>query len=82
MCDGALQFLEYLSKTAYIVTGMFGYSFFQAGKKAFKVLLKNAKDILIVKTVGNMVMATGKIFIVVGSVIVGISLLSVSLYFL
>jgi hypothetical protein len=59
------------------VTAIFGLGFYNAGMKAFDLVLKNALNIWTVRLVGNMVMAAGKIFVVLVTILVGVALLEV-----
>jgi hypothetical protein len=51
--------------------------FFKAGREGFHIVLHNGIDLISMKTIGTMVMIGGKIWVVIITIIVGVSMLKV-----
>ncbi|XP_037916936.1 choline transporter-like protein 1 isoform X2 [Hermetia illucens] len=69
------KFLQYLTRNAYIETAMAGYSFCNAGKRAFNILSSNALRVFAINSIGDFVLLLGKGLVVLITVIVGIELI-------
>ncbi|PNF24375.1 hypothetical protein B7P43_G09650 [Cryptotermes secundus] len=68
------KILKYLSRNAYIETALFGYSFCQAGQRAFKHLSSNALRVAAINSVGDFVLFLGKALVVIATVLIGIKM--------
>ncbi|XP_037042642.1 choline transporter-like protein 1 [Bradysia coprophila] len=69
------NFLQYLTRNAYVETALFGYSFCTAGNKAFKILSSNALRVFAINSVGDFVLLLGKAFVVAITVLIGIGVI-------
>ena len=67
--------LKFINRNAYICAAMYGTSFFQSGKKAFKLIIDNAQHALALNCVGKFCHFLGKLSVVT------LSALTTVLYF-
>lgn len=58
------EFLKFLSKNAYIQTAMHGQPFFKSGKRAAKLLINNAANIIAVNSIGDFVLVIAQILLI------------------
>ncbi|CAG9766256.1 unnamed protein product [Ceutorhynchus assimilis] len=75
LCKGCLwilqHILEILSRNAYIITAIYGHSFWKSGKRAFTILSANPLRVTAINSVGDFVLFLSKVLIVACSVTVG-----------
>jgi hypothetical protein len=57
------KFMKFISKNAYIMTAIYGYSFCKSTRKAFFVLLRNILRVSAVSIVSSLLLLIGKLFI-------------------
>eukprot|EP00002_Diphylleia_rotans_P014563 TRINITY_DN283_c0_g1_i11.p1 TRINITY_DN283_c0_g1~~TRINITY_DN283_c0_g1_i11.p1 ORF type:complete len:642 (-),score=116.12 TRINITY_DN283_c0_g1_i11:700-2625(-) len=57
------RFIKFINKNAYILIAVYGYSFCQAARKAFFILLANAMRVAAVTMVGDFLIFMGKLAI-------------------
>lgn len=69
------EFLKYLFRNAYILVAKDGTSLYESGCKAFDLIFRHLKDIIIINLLGDAVLFVGKIFITAIASIVGYFLL-------
>ncbi|KAG5673587.1 hypothetical protein PVAND_003622 [Polypedilum vanderplanki] len=69
------NFIQYLSKNAYVIITINGSSFCVASKRAFKLLSSNALQVLAINSVGDFVLLLGKIFVVTATVLIAIEMI-------
>ncbi|KAJ8946090.1 hypothetical protein NQ318_010387, partial [Aromia moschata] len=69
------KIIKYLSRNAYIEVAIYGYSFCQAGKQAFKLLSSNVLRVAAINSVGDFVLFLGKVLVVAATVLIGIKML-------
>ncbi|CAO1437826.1 unnamed protein product [Diamesa serratosioi] len=69
------NFIQYLTRNAYIIVAIDGDSFCPAGKRAFSLLASNALRVMAINSVGDFVLLLGKVFVVLVTVLVGIELI-------
>lgn len=60
------RFLRFLNKNAYIEIALFGYSFCDAAKTAFEMILRNILRMAAVDKVGDFLMFLGKLAVAAG----------------
>jgi solute carrier family 44 protein 1 (choline transporter-like protein) len=60
-----------------LLAAIFGYSFCQAGQRAFKHLSSNALRVSAINSVGDFVLFLGKALVVVATVLIGIKMFDV-----
>jgi hypothetical protein len=56
---------------------MYGYSFCQAGRQAFKLLVSNVLRVTAINSVGDFVLFLGKVLVVAATVLIGVKMLQV-----
>eukprot|EP00002_Diphylleia_rotans_P014576 TRINITY_DN283_c0_g1_i9.p2 TRINITY_DN283_c0_g1~~TRINITY_DN283_c0_g1_i9.p2 ORF type:complete len:155 (-),score=26.68 TRINITY_DN283_c0_g1_i9:388-852(-) len=61
------RFIKFINKNAYILIAVYGYSFCQAARKAFFILLANAMRVAAVTMVGDFLIFMGKLAITAGT---------------
>lgn len=61
----------------FFVVAMYGYSFCEAGRQAFKLLVSNALRVTVINSVGDFVLFLAKILIVGVTVFFGTNILQV-----
>ncbi|KAL3284219.1 hypothetical protein HHI36_018382 [Cryptolaemus montrouzieri] len=66
------EFLRFLSKNAYIQTAMHGQPFFKSGKRAAKLLVSNAANVIAVNSIGDFVLVIAQLLLIVVSSVVGV----------
>jgi solute carrier family 44 protein 1 (choline transporter-like protein) len=71
------KILKYMSRNAYIEIAMYGYSFCQAGRQAFKLLVSNVLRVTAINSVGDFVLFLGKVLVVAATVLIGVKMLQV-----
>jgi solute carrier family 44 protein 1 (choline transporter-like protein) len=69
------KILKYMSRNAYIEIAMYGYSFCQAGRQAFKLLVSNVLRVTAINSVGDFVLFLGKVLVVAATVLIGVKML-------
>ncbi|XP_044269021.1 choline transporter-like protein 1 isoform X2 [Tribolium madens] len=69
------KILKYMSRNAYIEIAMYGYSFCQAGRQAFKLLVANVLRVTAINSVGDFVLFLGKVLVVAATVLIGTKML-------
>ncbi|KAJ8919637.1 hypothetical protein NQ315_006163 [Exocentrus adspersus] len=69
------KILKYLSRNAYIEVAIYGYSFCQAGKQAFKLLSLNVLRVAAINSVGDFVLFLAKVVVIVATVLIGVKML-------
>jgi hypothetical protein len=74
--------LQYLFRNAYIIVAKDGTPFFQSGKKAFGLLLRNMTDLIVLNTFGDIVLHMGRLFVVVLCGFIGYELMVINLLIL
>ncbi|XP_066148514.1 choline transporter-like protein 1 [Euwallacea fornicatus] len=60
--------LSIISRNAYIITAMYGYPFYKAGKQAFEHLVSNPLRVAAINSVGDFVLFLSKVLVVACSV--------------
>ncbi|KAL1518343.1 hypothetical protein ABEB36_001980 [Hypothenemus hampei] len=67
--------LNILNRNAYIITAMYGHSFYKAGKQAFNHLASNPLQVAAINSVGDFVLFLSKVLVVACTVAIGSYLL-------
>ncbi|KAK9892591.1 hypothetical protein WA026_020973 [Henosepilachna vigintioctopunctata] len=66
------EFIRFLSKNAYIQTAMHGQPFFKSGKRAAKLLVSNAANVIAVNSIGDFVLVIAQLLLMVVSTTVAV----------
>lgn len=69
------RFLMILNKNAYIEIAVYGYSFCEAARTAFDLLVRNAFRVAVLDKVGDFLLFLGKLLITVVTTIIGLVIL-------
>lgn len=59
---------------------MHGHSFCQGAKRAFKLIVNNMMAIVAINSVGDFILLLAKMFVIAGTMTVGIKVLEVRIY--
>lgn len=62
-------------------SAIYGYPFCRAGQQAFKLLSSNVLRVAAINSVGDFVLFLGKVVVVLLTVLIGIKMLQVQIYF-
>ncbi|KAF2885569.1 hypothetical protein ILUMI_20637 [Ignelater luminosus] len=67
--------MKYFTRNAYIITSIHGYSFCEAGSRAFKLLVENALRVIAINSVGDFVLVLAKLLVVTCTVLIATAML-------
>jgi len=66
----------YLIRNAYIIIAKEGTPFLESGKRAFRLLSENIKDVIVLNQIGDIVLFVCRLFITLAAGLVGYVVLS------
>ncbi|CAH1737485.1 choline transporter-like protein 1 [Aphis gossypii] len=69
------QFLQYLTRNAYIEIAIYGDNFCRSGQQAFKMITSNVLRVAAINSVGDFVLFLGKVLVVTSTVLLGFKML-------
>jgi len=69
------QFLQYLTRNAYIEIAIYGDNFCRSGQQAFKMITSNVLRVAAINSVGDFVLFLGKVLVVMSTVLLGFKML-------
>lgn len=69
------QFLQYLTRNAYIEIAIYGDNFCTSGQQAFKMITTNVLRVAAINSVGDFVLFLGKVLVVTSTVLLGFRVL-------
>ncbi|XP_022173488.1 choline transporter-like protein 1 [Myzus persicae] len=69
------QFLQYLTRNAYIEIAIYGDNFCRSGQQAFKMITSNVLRVAAINSVGDFVLFLGKVLVVISTVLLGFKML-------
>ena len=67
------KFMKFINRNAYICASMYGFSFFQSGKKALTLLINNAQHALAMNCISNFCNFLGKMAVVALTIFISIA---------
>lgn len=70
-----LEFLQYLTRNAYIEIAIYGENFCTSGQQAFKIISSNVLRVAAINSVGDFVLFLGKLLVVKSTVLIGFKML-------
>uniref|UniRef100_A0A2H8TS65 Choline transporter-like protein n=1 Tax=Melanaphis sacchari TaxID=742174 RepID=A0A2H8TS65_9HEMI len=76
------QFLQYLTRNAYIEVAIYGDNFCKSGQQAFKMITSNVLRVAAINSVGDFVLFLGKVLVVTSTVLLGFKMLEVLFWIL
>ncbi|XP_060870832.1 choline transporter-like protein 1 [Metopolophium dirhodum] len=69
------QFIQYLTRNAYIEIAIYGDNFCRSGQQAFKMITSNVLRVAAINSVGDFVLFLGKVLVVTSTVLLGFKML-------
>ncbi|XP_015380272.1 PREDICTED: choline transporter-like protein 1 [Diuraphis noxia] len=69
------QFLQYLTRNAYIEIAIYGDNFCRSGQQAFRMITSNVLRVAAINSVGDFVLFLGKVLVVTSTVLLGFKML-------
>lgn len=64
-----------------LISAIHGTTFFRSGRKAFKLLVNNSKNVIAINSIGDFVLFLTKVLIIIIPIAIGYAMLRVEIFF-